>query len=192
VSVVASVDRNRIGFGESFALTITVQGAQNGTPAIPKIDGLTFVGPSTLNSFSLNNLQTSQSLVLTYQVTPGRPGEFMIPAIDVNVGGKTYSTTPIKLVVEKGGTQGDIGQTLFGRVVLPSQQLYIGQTMPLDVYIIWRPEVPLRGSGGFNYEAGGLGYSSSRTRKPAPRSSTASNSTLVCFKELSRRRPPAR
>ena len=70
VSVVASVDRNQISFGESVTLTIAVQGAQNGAPAIPKVDGLTFDGPSTQNNFSFNNGQTSQSITFTYQVTP--------------------------------------------------------------------------------------------------------------------------
>jgi hypothetical protein len=158
VSVVASVDRNRIGFGESVTLTVAVQGAHNGEPSIPKVDGLTFNGPSTSTTLSIVNMQTSQSISYTYQVTPGRTGEFVIPAIGVNVGGKTYSTTPIKLVVENGGAQGDLGQALFGRVNLSSQQVYAGQTAPLDVFILSRADVPLRGLNGFNYMAEGLGY----------------------------------
>jgi hypothetical protein len=159
VSVVASVDKNQVSFGESVTLTIAVQGTQSGTPpAIPKVDGLTFDGPSTQNNFSFNNGQTSQSITFTYQVTPGRTGEFTIPTIAVNVGGKTYSTTPIKLVVGKGNAQGDLGQMLFGRVSLSSQQIYIGQTVPLDLYIFSRADLPLRGLNGFNYEAEGLGY----------------------------------
>ncbi len=158
VSVVASVDRNRIAFGESVTLTVTVQGAQNGNPSIPKVDGLTFDGPSTSSSISIVNTQASRSITFAYQVTPGRTGEFVIPAVSVDVGGKAYSTEPIRLVVEKGGAQGDLGQTLFGRVNLPSQEIYIGQTAPLNVYIFSRADVPLRGLNGFNYEADGLGY----------------------------------
>jgi hypothetical protein len=159
VSVVASVDKNQISFGESVTLTVAVQGTQSGTaPVIPKVDGLTFDGPSTQNNFSFSNGQTSQSISFTYQVTPGRTGEFTIPTIAVNVGGKMYSTTPIKLVVGKDGAQGDLRQMLFGRVSLPSQEVYIGQTAPLDVYIFSRADVPLRGLNGFNYEAEGLGY----------------------------------
>jgi len=150
VSVVASVDRNRIGFGESVTLTVAVQGAHSGEPSIPKVDGLTFSGPSTSTSFSFVNGQTSQSISYTYQVTPGRAGEFTIPAIGVDVGGRSYLTSPIKLVVEKGGTQGDLGQALFGHVKLSSQQIYIGQTAPLDVFILSRADVPLRGLNGFN------------------------------------------
>ena len=70
VSVVASVDRNHIGFGESVTLTVAVQGAHSGDPSIPKVDGLTFSGPSTSTSFSFVNGQTSQSISYTYQVTP--------------------------------------------------------------------------------------------------------------------------
>jgi hypothetical protein len=159
VSVVASVDRNHISFGESVTLTVAVQGTQNAAvPAIPTVDGLSFSGASELKSFSLNNLQTSQSISYTYQVMPGRMGEFIIPAIGVDVGGRNYLTTPIRLVVEKSGSQGDLGQALFGRINLSSQQIYIGQTAPLDVHILWRAEVPIRGLGGFNYEAEGLGY----------------------------------
>lgn len=159
VSVVASVDRNRIGFGESIALTVTVQGAHDSVPpVIPKVDGVTFDGPSTQTSFSFNNGQTSQSLTYTYQVTPGKSGEFILPAIGVNVGGKNYFTAPITLVVEKGAGQNDASQALFGRITLPSQQIYIGQTAPLDIIIYARADVPLRGFGGFNYDAEGLGY----------------------------------
>jgi BatD DUF11 like domain len=158
VSVVASVDRSHIGFGESVTLTVAVQGADSGEPPIPKVEGLTFNGPSTSTSLSWVNGQTSKSISFVYQVTPGRTGEFVIPAIGVDVGGKNYLTAPIKLVVDKGGVQGDMGQALFGRVNLSSQQIYIGQTAPLDVFICSRSDVPLRGLNGFNYEADGLSY----------------------------------
>jgi hypothetical protein len=159
VSVVASVDRNHVAFGESVTLTIAVQGTQSGAqPSIPKVDGLAFDGPSTQSSFSLNNGQMSQSISFVYQVTPSRTGAFTIPAMDVNVGGKTYSTTPIQLVVEKGATQNDSNQNLFARVRIASQQVYLGQTVPVEVMVYSRADVPLRGLNGFNYEADGLGF----------------------------------
>ena len=89
VSVVATVDRNRIGFGESAVLTITVQGSQGGTPSIPRVEGLSFNGPSTQTSMSINNMQMTQSSSFTYQVTPSRTGEFTIPAIEVIIDSVT-------------------------------------------------------------------------------------------------------
>lgn len=159
VSVTASVDRNHIAFGESVTMTIAVQGTQSGTPpSIPNVNGLSFDGPSTQTSFSLNNAQMSQSVNFVYQVTPGRTGEFTIPAIEVTAGGKSYLTTPIKLVVEKGVAQNDSSQTLFARVLISSAQVYLGQTVPVEVLVFSRPDVPLKGLGGFKYEADGLGF----------------------------------
>ncbi len=159
VSAVASVDRNHIAFGESAVLTISVKGAQDGAqPSIPKVDGLAFDGSSTQTSVSFVNGQVSQSMNFTYQVTPGRTGEFTIPAIEVIVVGKGYVTAPIKLAVERGATQGDLSQVLFARVLFPAKQVYLGQTMPLQVLVYSRADVPLRGLVGFNYEADGLGF----------------------------------
>jgi hypothetical protein len=76
----------------------------------------------------------------------------------VDVSGKSYATTPIKLVVDKSGAQNDLSQVLFARVDLPSKQLYIGQTAPVRVLVFARADVPLKGLGGFNYEADGLGF----------------------------------
>ena len=159
VSVNASVDRNHIAFGESVTLTISVQGTQGGAePSIPRVDGLAFAGPSTQTSVSIVNAQMSQSISFAYQVTPSRMGDFTIPAFEVNVGGKSYFTTPIKLVVEKSAPQADTSQTLFARVQLASKQVYLGQTMPLQVLVFSRADVPLKGFGGFSYEANGLGF----------------------------------
>ncbi len=167
VSVVATVDKNHIGFGDSAILTVAVQGAQGASaPSIPGVNGLSFSGPSTQSSMSLNNGQFSQSVSYTYQVTPSRTGEFTIPGIEVIVGGKSYLTAPIKLVVEAGAAQNDSNQTLFARVLLPSKQVYIGQTMPLRVVVYSRSDVPLKGFDGFNYEAEGLGFKLQPNVKP--------------------------
>ena len=120
VSVAATVDRSRISFGESVTLTIAVQGAQSGAqPSVPNIDGLTFAGPSTQTSVSIVNGAMSQSLSFVYQVTPTRTGEFIIPAIEVNVGGKDYLTDADQAGRrERRAAQSDLGQSLFARVRL--------------------------------------------------------------------------
>ena len=159
VSVVASVDRNHVAFGESVTLTIAVLGTQSGAqPSIPRVDGLGFDGPSTQSSFSFNNGQSSQSISFVYQVTPTRTGEFTIPAIAVNVGGRSYSTEPIRLVVEKSLAQNDASQELFADIRAPSRRMYPGQTEPVQVVLFSRTDVPLRGVGGFSYDADGLEF----------------------------------
>ncbi len=159
VSVTASVDQSRVSFGESVAFVLTVNGTHSRPqPAIPKIDGLAFAGPSVNTSVSIVNGRMSQSVSLAYQVTPTRPGEFTIPAISVAVDGKAYETQPIKLTVAQGEGQPDAQQSLFGRIRLDAPQIYLGQTAPLDVVLFARANVPLKGMGGYSYEADGLGY----------------------------------
>jgi hypothetical protein len=159
VSVSASVDQARVSFGESITYTINVSGAQGGAqPVIPKIDGLSFAGPSMNTSVSIANGAMTQSMSFVYQVTPTRPGEFIIPAAPVNVAGKTYTTEPIRLTVTQSETQTDTSQSLFARVRLDTQQVHLGQTVPLDVVLFSRADVPLKSIGGYSCEADGLGY----------------------------------
>ncbi len=159
ISVVASVDRNRIPLGETFSYTITVNGTQGGIGAgSPGVDGLAFSNPSQNTTMSINNSQMSQSISLVYQVTPMRTGEFTIPSVPVKVGDQQFQTQPITITVEKAVVQQDTQQSLFGRVRLDAKRLYLGQVVPLDVYLFARQDVPLKGISGFQSEADGLNY----------------------------------
>jgi hypothetical protein len=160
VSVTASVDQNRVAFGESVTFTILVKGAQSeAQPAIPRIDGLNFAGPSVSRQFSFGTGGNSSSMSLVYQLTPTHPGEFTIPAISVAVDSRGYQTEPIKLTVLPPDAQSaSQQQDLSVRVRLDSQQVYIGQTAPLDVVVLARPSVPLKQLVAPNCEADGLGY----------------------------------
>ena len=169
VSVSATVDQAHVAFGEAVTLTLSVNGSHsNPQVSIPKIDGLNFAGPSVNSQFSLVNGAMSQSVSLTYQVTPTRTGEFAIPVLDVNIAGKVYKTEPIKLIVDKPGTQAGMQDTLFAKVRLNSQQLYLGQTAPLDVILFARGNLPVRGLSGFSAEADGLGYKYNSNIKSGP------------------------
>jgi hypothetical protein len=159
VSVTATVDRNRIAFGESIGLTIALQGAQTAaTPSIPPVDGLSFRGPSTQTSVNVVNGQVSQSLNLIYQVTPARAGQFTIPSIQVAVGNQRFQTQPIPITVQKGAVQQDLQQMLFGRIKFDAKRLYLGQIAPLDVYLFARQDLPFRGINGYQSESDGLNY----------------------------------
>jgi hypothetical protein len=159
VSVTASVDRNRLALGETVAFTIAIQGSQQaGSPAIPRVDGLTFNGPSMNQSVSWSNGKVSQTINLVYQVTPTRTGELTIPAVAVEIAGQTYQTQPIRLAVEKNAVSPELNKQAFVQAQMPSRELYLGQTIPVDVRVYVRGDVPLTGFGGYNYDAAGLGY----------------------------------
>jgi hypothetical protein len=159
VSVTAAVDQSRVAFGESVTVTITVNGTHSGPqPAIPRVEGLTFAGPSVNTSVSIVNATMSQSVSLVYQITPTRAGEFTIPAIPITVAGKVYQTDPIKLTVVQGAVQPDTQQLLFLKVQVTRQQVYLGETAPLNILLFTRVDQEVKGLGGFTFEADGLGY----------------------------------
>ena len=160
VTAVATVDQRRIGFGDSFTYTITINGASGGlqAPNIPPVDGLQFQGPSVSTSMSWVNGQSSQAVNLTYRVTPTRLGQFTIPAAEVTVAGKTLRTEPITIAVEKNAAASTLADGLFARIQFDNQPLYLGQTAPLNIVLFVRGDVPLQGLNGFQAQADGLNY----------------------------------
>jgi hypothetical protein len=156
VSVTASVDRNRVVFGESLTFSLNLMGTQEAPKGgIPKVDGLTFEGPIGDQSIN-NNGQISRTI--SFRVTPASLGEFTIPAIEVEVGGKKYSTEPIEITVEKVTAQPELQERLYARIQFDHQPVFLGQTAPLNVVLFSRSDVPLYGLSGFQVEAEGLGY----------------------------------
>src|ERR1039457_5941922 len=96
-SFTASLDRDTITLGEQATLSLKFDGVQpQNAPALPAVPGLQFqyVGPSS--SFSFINGQTSSSITYNYIVAPQRDGEFVIPALRVNVNGQPFSSPAVK------------------------------------------------------------------------------------------------
>ena len=154
VTVTAGVDRNRMALGESIRLTIAVQGSQaQPAPAVPAVDGLAFAGPALFQSVNIVNGQMSQTASLVYQVSAARVGTFTIPAIPVTVAGQELVTEPIAITVEKGTVAEELKDRLFGVVKFEPNQVYVGQTVPVEIRLYARQDVPLRGLGGFQAEA---------------------------------------
>ena len=159
ISVVASVDRNRVALGEMFSYTIAVNGTQGGVVAgSPGVDGLAFSNPSQNTSMTINNSQMSQSISLAYQVTPTRIGQITIPSVPVTVGDQQFQTQPITITVEEAVVPQDAQQSMFGQIHLDAKQLYLGQVVPLDVYVYARQDIPFRKISGFQAEVAGLNY----------------------------------
>ncbi len=96
----ASVNTKTATLGSSIQLTLTFRGGHpDNPPEIPSIDGVEvrYLGPST--SVTIINGQYSSTVAHMYALLPGKTGKFKIPAITVNVAGKTLSSNPIDIEV---------------------------------------------------------------------------------------------
>jgi len=151
--VTATLDSASIALGDAAQLTVSISGGDSTQPELPAVSGLEFTPVGQSSSFESVNGAVTSSVSLTYQVTPDRVGTFTIPAIRVPGGG---SSQPLTLQVSQnaGGaaaassaslpppnmssgttdaTDNASGQPAFLRVVMPKQQLYAGELVPVQV-----------------------------------------------------------
>ncbi len=106
VSVTATVDRNQVGIGDVINYTISVAAKNSVQVDEPRLQGMegfdlinTSSGVETRSSFENGRFITEQSRNFTYLLSVNRKGELVIPAMTVNVDGKSYSTQPVKIAV---------------------------------------------------------------------------------------------
>jgi tetratricopeptide (TPR) repeat protein len=142
IGVHASIDPPQVQLGESAALSIEVQGAQNApVPDIPAVDGLTvqYLGPAT--QVSIVNGRVTQSITHRYSVAPSKAGAFTIGPLAVTIGGQRYDAGSVTLNVgQAGAPTGSAGTTAGGeqlKLVLRAAktELYLHERVPLSLLL---------------------------------------------------------
>jgi hypothetical protein len=152
-SVTEQIEPAEIGLGETAQLTIATLGSTQTPITPPVIPGLEFVAVGQSSQMeSINGRTTSKSSVI-YQVIPQRVGIFTIPGLP---GG----SPPLVLRVRPGGAAALPGSpgafgispaatsamvagathltqdgTAFVRLRLRKHQLYVGESMPVDIQV---------------------------------------------------------
>ena len=161
-SFTASLDNDTITLGQSATLTLTFEGGQpQNSPSIPAIPNLLVRDNShewtqNFRSVVVNN-QYQSDLVLTHPVTlvPRAAGEFIIPALSVDIGGKHLSSSPLKLTVLKpdAPTSADINsgnELAFMTLKVTSNKVYLGQQVTAQLQIYLRDDVQNFGNFQFS------------------------------------------
>lgn len=140
-----------ISDGRPIQFIIQVDGAgspQVRPPAIPALENLEIVGgPNTNSQFSWRNGQASSQYQLIYALVADGPGPARIPALQLEVDGKSYTTEPIEFSVQASATgpppapgsprpdaaeSGDV-HDVFLRAELGAREVWVGQPVPLAV-----------------------------------------------------------
>lgn len=113
VSVQASVDHDQMGIGDSFTLNVSVQSDEDfelTEPKVPKVAGLEVInviqgGRQSSSSMSIINGKTQftqrTSQDYNFILSPQKEGTFVIPGVDVNIGGQSYKSNPVKIEVKE-------------------------------------------------------------------------------------------
>jgi len=145
-SFTASLDRDAISLGESATLSLAFQDGQPKNVPMPSVPDLRMVESGNQSGFSVVNGAMSSTLTLTFTVVPQRTGEFIIPAITVDVNGQSLSSRPIKLTVTRANapsaaTINSGSEAVFMKLVLPKEKVYVGQTFAAQIQIFVRDDV---------------------------------------------------
>jgi hypothetical protein len=156
-AVTEQVEPAQITLGQSAQLTITESGDTQTALAPPVIPGLEFVAVGQSSQMQSINGQTSTTSAVIYQVTPQRAGIYTIPAVaqgsqpqvlrvlPANAGnGGTASpgnagTSALPPAVVSGlaaaATRLTPDGSAFVRLRLPKHQLYVGESIPVDIQV---------------------------------------------------------
>ena len=124
----ATVDRTRIGAGESLQLTVTVN------------DGDAVIDTSAITDFNILSEQTgsytqiinghySKEIVHTYLLMPKRSGRLQIPALTIDIDGNVFHTDSITISVAQAAdnqTNGSAGD-VFVKAEVSTPDPYVGQ-----------------------------------------------------------------
>lgn len=153
----ASVDKNPVGFGDQFTLTLLLKNAGAGggkglqLPELSKFHIMS--GPNQSSSMQFINGVVSSSVTYSYILQPKEIGKFTIGAASIDAGGKICKTAPIVLEVIKGAPRqkapantpadvsGQIGDNLFLRGIVDKSHVMQGEQINLTFKLYTRVSV---------------------------------------------------
>lgn len=101
-SVTATVDAQSTTINDVISFSITAEGVSENPQAeiTELLDDFTVVsGPAQLSNIQYVNGRMTSSRSLTWSLVPNHTGILQIPALQVQVGSKTYQTNPISIKV---------------------------------------------------------------------------------------------
>lgn len=140
VEVTARVTNQRVFVGEPFQLQISVAGSRApGAPDLSALSGFdvrSLGGQDVSRSFTsiVNGRRTDEvftGYIFTYELTPNAPGQFVIPAIELPVDGRLFSTQPISVSVLRPQDDSEVKLRLEVDNLTP----YEGE--PITLRLIW-------------------------------------------------------
>jgi len=163
-AIAAQLDPQSIRLGEAAQLAVTVKGPRSAEPNVPEVDGLDITPVGQQSSVQIINGAVSAEVTHIYHVTPNRTGNFSIPAIsaggagntqpiafrvDTGTGGQTqrspsHGRSQFPPPRTNGGSPTPIdtnNESAFLRVVLPKQNLTVGELVSVEVKAYFRAGV---------------------------------------------------
>jgi hypothetical protein len=147
ITVSASLEPQFVTLGETANLAISFQGtSQQAAPVLPEVPNLQirYLGPSS--QVTIVNGQVSSTVTHNYTVGAAAPGDYVIPPLTIEVGGRTLTTPalPLKVLKPEAPTPQSIqagAQPAFLKMVVPKTNLYVGEVVAAELQLHVRSDV---------------------------------------------------
>src|SRR5579872_2387973 len=138
-----SLDRDTISLEDGATLTMTFDGAEpKAIPTLPSLPNLLFSNPSRSEqhyfSFDATGQKATSRITYSYSITATKPGDYIIPSMATEIGGRTFTTQPLKLTVRVPNPQ---NQLAFLKMILPKKEVFVGEVIQLELQLYVRDEV---------------------------------------------------
>jgi len=144
----ATVDRNKVGLGQSLQLGLTFDGSQNTpVPELSTIEGfhVRYLGPSS--RMSIINGQTSSSVTHVYTLFPTKVGTFKLGPFRFEFNGNIYTSNAINIEVletttapseNRSSQEGqletkDLSERIFLTLELKNNKVYLNELTPVTI-----------------------------------------------------------
>jgi tetratricopeptide (TPR) repeat protein len=133
----ASLQPNVVNVGESAVLSLVFEGIEpSGSLQLPDMPGINVLNEQVSTSMSWINGKSNKKTEYHFSVSADKPGDYSIPALQIQLGGKTYSSSPLLLKVVKSqnnaGTNAPAKQA-FIQIIAPKTNLFLGEPVIVDI-----------------------------------------------------------
>ncbi len=167
--VSARLTSGQTSVGIPVQLQIEVEGSTNAyLPQQIEVEGLQIQPTGQSTKVQVLNFRMTASVVYNYTILPETEGTFQIPAIEVNVEGKSKKTQPLELVVKAGSAPpipaprpgiappatggrsvqtappAEEGKLAFAEMIIPKASVYVGEMTPIEIRFYFNQGYPFR------------------------------------------------
>jgi hypothetical protein len=145
-SFTASLDNDTLTLGQSATLSLAFEGGSPQNVPTPSVPGLQISQAGTSQNVSWVNGAMNSTVTVAFSITPQRAGDFVIPAMTIDLNGQRLTSQPLRLrVVQPSAAsteQVDSGsQVAFMKLTLPETRIYAGEVTTANLEIYLRDDV---------------------------------------------------
>jgi hypothetical protein len=141
----ATLDRDTVLVGEGATLTLSFEGGSpDSIPAPQAQPNLVIANAGNSRNISIVNGQYTSTISQTFLITANKPGDYNLPPMEARIGGRVYTSKPLKLKVLATATaEGDpqANTLVIMKVLPPKPQAFLGEALVVELRVFIREGV---------------------------------------------------